>query len=753
MRQPVRTFVRILIAAVAILSLDRLEAQVYGLNGTVSSAGAGLAGATITLLDAATSAQLQQVATDGTGHYEFWVAPGTYNMTIAPPAGSGLMSAVVNGIVIVASDVVQDVVLVKPVNYYKVSGRVKTDEGYPIRVFMSWNGPGADNSNRYTASNEDGTYEFLNRQEGSGQSVQLYADSGTVRIPEGTSVLVGPQGSRSFDLTGDLVLPDIVVPTVFLRGDVTDANGVPIEGVSVSEWRGTQTDEKGFFSLSFMENVGSKRVTFTKDGSGFGVQQVQVEFLVSDKNLAVVLLIADSTKPVFISGPLLTQVKATSATVTWQTDEPAKGDVSWGGGIVAEAGYGTQHAVLLTDLTASTSYTVTVSATDRSRNGPTTASVTFTTASLPDTAPPVIVNGPTVSALTYASAAVEWETNEPSTTEIGGDLTASVAGYQSLHRVELTGLAAQTTYTIDASSSDVSGNGPTTRRISFTTLAAPDLTPPVITKGPWSTDVTASAATIQWETDEPANSGVSYNNGTAYGVLDDDALTQQHRVRMTGLQPSTQYNVTVSSKDAFDNGPTLSAPFAVTTLATDDTQPPVFVETPQVCNVNEQLIQLCFRTDEPASVVVTYGTSAVSLTQTEARSQLTQQHTVPINGLNAATTYFFRVTVRDQAGNERASEVISAATSAQGSSDTKPQFLVGPTVTYTGADRAVVEWEADRPCRGVVEYGTEKYDLQVSNGEYKPKQSIVITNLQPATTYQFRAWITDVNGKSEVGGV
>lgn len=425
----------------------------------------------------------------------------------------------------------------------------------------------------------------------------------------------------------------------------------------------------------------------------------------------------------------------------------SKGTVTWDGGSLTQTEFATQHSVALTGLDPAANYTVTVTAVDQAGNGPTSASTTFTTATAQDTAPPLILSGPTVSAITQNSALLQWETNEPATTVVLGDLARSVPGYRTVHNVELTGLTIQTAYSLTVSSTDQAGNGPTSRSIGFSTLALPDTTPPVITKGPWFADVSATGATVLWETDEPANSGVSYNDGTAYGVLNDTAFKREHAVRMTGLNPNTEFQVTVSSSDMHGNGPTLSEPLTLRTLAAADNDPPVFTEAPAVCNLNHQLIQICFRTDEPASVRIDYSRADGTAQGVEARAQLIRNHVLPITGLTANSTYRLRFQVRDAAGNTAQSEPFEVTTLAVGQG-AAPRFVQTPSISYQGKDRVVISWETDSPTDARIDYGAGHYGQLVSDGQRKTRHRLVVPNLNAGTAYQFRITATDIDGRS-----
>jgi hypothetical protein len=614
----------------------------------------------------------------------------------------------------------------------------------------------------YLTTGNDGAYSF-SVAPGTYSYILSGSESGGMSFPGSPSRLSISNFSEN-TVVSAATIKDLILPLTQMSGKTTDSNGARVGGVELrTTFDGTKpdgayyeiihyngnnkSDASGNYSMALFDGFEYTITILPPTGSGFGQTRLSGLNVSGPTLLSVILQRSDSVAPRILSGPLATQIGATEATVAWQTDEPATGSANWGTGSASETGYQTQHAIQMTGLGVATPYTVTVSSTDDAGNGPTTANVTFTTGPA-DTTAPLIIAGPTVNTLTHQSAVVEWETNEPATTQVSGDLSATIAGLRTLHRVELTGLSALTIYQISVASSDQAGNGPTTRAISFKTLAAADLTAPVITKGPWFVDVTETGATVAWETDEPANSGVSYNDGVAYGVLNDDALTQNHSVSMVGLNANTLYQVTVSSTDAFGNGPTLSQPLAVRTLGTADTEPPVFVEPPTVCNVTDRLIQVCLRTDEPASLVIEYGLAPDALTWTAARARLDPQHSLSINGLTAKTSYFMRAKVRDQAGNESISPLFQATTLA--SARPVPVFVQAPTVTYEGSDRVVIEWETDRPCHALVEGTVGGFPLRVSDGRLLTRHSLVITNLAPGTAYQFRVTATDVDGQRVV---
>jgi hypothetical protein len=58
-----------------------------------------------------------------------------------------------------------------------------------------------------------------------------------------------------------------------------------------------------------------------------------------------------------------------------------------------------------------------------------------------------------------------------------------------------------------------------------------------------------------------------------------------------------------------------------------------------------------WRTNEPASSRVTFGTSKTRLTRLAIDDKLVRQHAVVVTGLNANATYWFSVSSTDEAGN------------------------------------------------------------------------------------------------------
>ena len=80
--------------------------------------------------------------------------------------------------------------------------------------------------------------------------------------------------------------------------------------------------------------------------------------------------------------------------------------------------------------------------------------------------------------------------------------------------MQLTGLDRDTHYFLKARSTDTAGNSVETDIASFTTRDLPDHGKPKFTKIPTVKGKTDTTVTIEWETDEPADSVVEYGEGT-----------------------------------------------------------------------------------------------------------------------------------------------------------------------------------------------------------------------------------------------
>jgi glucose/arabinose dehydrogenase len=133
------------------------------------------------------------------------------------------------------------------------------------------------------------------------------------------------------------------------------------------------------------------------------------------------------------------------------------------------------------------------------------------------------------------------------------------------HTVTLSGLTGNTIYHYRVKSKDASGNLAASDDFTFTTTA--DEKSPVISAVAAS-NLTASAATITWTTDEASDTQAEYGFDAAYGSLSplNSALLTSHTVRLSGLASNTTYHYRVKSKDASSNL-AMSGDFTFTTTS------------------------------------------------------------------------------------------------------------------------------------------------------------------------------------------
>ena len=216
----------------------------------------------------------------------------------------------------------------------------------------------------------------------------------------------------------------------------------------------------------------------------------------------------------------------------------------------------TSHSLTLTGLTPDTLHHYQVTSVDGSGNSASSVDLTFTTDDTSDTTPPVISN--VQVSVTDTSATVTWDTDEAADSTVDYGLTSSygsIASDGSLvtsHSLTLTGLSADTQYHYQVTSEDGSGNSASSGDLTFTTSAAPDTTPPVISNVQVS--VTDTTATVTWDTDEAADSRVDYGLTSGYGSSESSSgLVTSHSLTLTGLSPDTLHHYQVTSADGSGN--------------------------------------------------------------------------------------------------------------------------------------------------------------------------------------------------------
>ena len=710
-----------------------------------------------------------QTQSDAEGHYSMALLNDlSYQVTVIPPVDTDFSQIVIQDVVVLG-DTVRDFTLPSSV---QLSGVVRLPDGTPVQgvqvTLYQQDGSGQVGDMK---TGSDGVYTF-SVTPGSYKYRLIGRTSDGMNFPGNPYVFeLGGRNTFAFPNTvvAGTTTKDLMLPLAWLSGQTADSNGSPVGDVELQVsyaatvngtrhaiehiYGQTQSDAEGHYSMALLNDLSYQVTVIPPGGSGFSQTVVNDMDIVGPSLFGVILQLPDLASPFILSGPFIDEVTDQTARVQWSTDEPATSAVRVNGTTYAIDGYRREHSVPVAGLAASTVYTAEVQSADEAGNDPATAAVDFETGVAPDLAAPLIIEGPVIVSIAHNSAVVEWRTNEPATTELdygpGSDLSGgvSVAGLRDLHRVALTGLSADLTYGVQVRSNDAAGNGPVTSALAnFSTLPAPDTKAPVITAGPLVININETEATVVWSTDEPAVSGVSLNDGTAYKVIRDENLVTEHEVRITGLAPDTGYEYTVSSTDGGGNGPTLSATQVFETLSLADADNPVVTEPLKIVGITHWSAVVHWRTDEPTDGVIFYGTSSDELEENEADAKLTKKHVVQLTGLDRDTHYFLKARSTDTAGNSVETDIASFTTRDLPDHG-KPKFTKIPTVKGKTDTTVTIEWETDEPADSVVEYGegTVK-QRQFAKKEKTTKHSVTLAGLTPNTQHSFAVSCRDVAG-------
>jgi regulation of enolase protein 1 (concanavalin A-like superfamily) len=398
--------------------------------------------------------------------------------------------------------------------------------------------------------------------------------------------------------------------------------------------------------------------------------------------------IRDITTPHDTTPPAITAVRATtratSATVSWSTDEASTSAVDYGstasyGSSASASGSVMTHSVSIVGLTCATPYHFRVRSTDAAGNAASSSDASFTTAACP---------GAVVSDEFDAAALDDslWRVLDPL-----GDTNASLAGGQ-LH-LDVSGGAAHDLWGAFAAPRLLQ----VTRDADFTIEAK--FTSPVTRMFQMQGLVAQQDDNDLVRFDVYSNGsqtrlfGATFVNGSPTGRLDvglEDSAPLYLRMRRVGdtwtllysraghtwtTVASFVHHLSVSEVGVFAGNsgipPTASPAFASTvdyfhnaeTAAPPppDTTPPVVSSVTNVPSVNGEVVT--WTTDEMSSSSVAFGTST-AYGRVATASEFRTSHRVELTGLACETTYHFSARSADEDGNSGASSDATFTTGA-----------------------------------------------------------------------------------------
>lgn len=285
-----------------------------------------------------------------------------------------------------------------------------------------------------------------------------------------------------------------------------------------------------------------------------------------------------------------------------------------------------------------------------------------------------ITQGPKVEHVDSNTAVVAWSTNTSAGTMVkyGTDAnnltkTAEMPWGGITHRVTIKNLEPNKTYYFQAVSGQGQGSGTqamstvsqfqTTagQNAGATTPTTPSGTSPQpatnsveVAAGPIPQHLTATTATIWWETAQNVPMSVKY--GTSQGALNQTAQDtsgggqQSHKAQLSGLQPDTTYYVAIvngsGNQVATSQFKTYPANYAKDKVV-DITNGPVFEY------LSDREAVIAWSTTQKSSTMVKYGTDPNNLNQTaEAKwgaGGVNATHRVTLKNLQPNTKYWLEI--------------------------------------------------------------------------------------------------------------
>ena len=532
-------------------------------------------------------------------------------------------------------------------------------------------------------------------------------------------------------------------------------------------------------------------------------------------------IIRDIYPPVIVTGPTVNNVTANSATITWETDEPTAGTLEYG---LTEAlgvskkinEYRTNHQVKLTNLTPAKTYHYKVQCTDASGNGPVESEIlTFYTSNILLSLPqiehdpgttveiPLTTTDLTGLDVTQISATILFDqsvltfshietsksmTNSwrlPQTSAKSGEasfkiygtsvLTGSGTVLRLVFKVNPQ-IRLGTTFPLTFAEAELNEG-----EISISTVngrfEVKDTTLPYFSTEPYVDKMASNSALIRWQTNELTESTLNFGkaSGNYQNSQQSHALTKDHWMLLSGLQPQTDYFFRINSIDSTGNGPVVSDEYSFQTRCQENFI--ASLDTFETVPGNQVIMPVHFRNAPSADIkewfcVVKFNPQHMSAKSISVQNTLMASWPTPITEIrsdailirgsgggilsDSGILFNLNFVTKSQIQNVTYSDVeIKYLTLNKGfpkvttfngrinfiiDIDTsKPQILFGPIVDNHSATGASVFWITDQLSTSQVKYGADNsYGQSVYLSALTTEHLVHINNLSPNSTYHFK---------------
>jgi hypothetical protein len=232
------------------------------------------------------------------------------------------------------------------------------------------------------------------------------------------------------------------------------------------------------------------------------------------------------------------------------------------------------------------------------------------------------------------------------------------------------------------------------------TASTTDSTPPIITEVA-AINVTDTAATITWTTDEASNSVVRYGTTTDLGSeASDAAMVISHSITLAGLTPGTAYYYEAQSTDATGNAAIDDNSGAYYSFTTEvpDTQPPEITNatgnTPGTTG-EPVTISATIKDNKAVTVATLHHTPIDSIETTLPMTQGSDNIwsvDIPV-APNKVGTVTYYITAQDAAGNT-ARDPVSGAYDIAVTDNDAPSKITDLTATAVAGGSINLAWSA-----------------------------------------------------------